>query len=45
MGFQPGPQIKDILNMLHEARLHEVVQSKREEVELVKRTYGTKNAV
>jgi tRNA nucleotidyltransferase (CCA-adding enzyme) len=45
MGFQPGPQIKDILNMLHEARLHEVVQSKREELELVKRTYGTKNAV
>jgi tRNA nucleotidyltransferase (CCA-adding enzyme) len=45
MGFQPGPQIKEILNMLHEARLHEVVQSKREELELIKRTYGTKNAV
>ena len=45
MGFQPGPQIKEILNMLHEARLNEVVQSKREEWDLIKRTYGAKTAV
>ncbi len=45
MGFQPGPQIKEILNMLHEARLNEVVQSKREEWELIRRTYGAKTAV
>jgi tRNA nucleotidyltransferase (CCA-adding enzyme) len=44
MGFEPGPQIKEILNILHEARLNEVVQSKLEELELIKRTYGTKTA-
>ncbi len=44
LGFQPGPQIRDILTMLHEARLNEVIQSKREEMELVKRTYGEKAA-
>jgi tRNA nucleotidyltransferase (CCA-adding enzyme) len=44
MGFEPGPQIKEILNMLHEARLNEVVQSKQEELELIKRTYETKTA-
>jgi tRNA nucleotidyltransferase (CCA-adding enzyme) len=40
LGFEPGPKIKEILNMLHEARLNEVVQSKRQELDLVKRTYG-----
>jgi tRNA nucleotidyltransferase (CCA-adding enzyme) len=44
LGFEPGPQIRDILNMLHEARLNEAVQSKRQELELVRRTYGTKAA-
>lgn len=44
LGFKPGPQIKEILNMLHEARLNEVVQSKREELELIRRTYGNKAA-
>jgi len=40
LGFRPGPLIKEILNMLHEARLNEVVQSKREELELIRRCYG-----
>ncbi len=44
LGFQPGPQIKDILNMLHEARLNEAVQSKREELDLIRRTFGTQAA-
>jgi tRNA nucleotidyltransferase (CCA-adding enzyme) len=44
LGFQPGPQIKDILNRLHEARLNEVVQNKREELELIRRTWGGKAA-
>ncbi len=44
LGFEPGPQIKEILTMLHEARLNEDVQSKREEMELIKRIYGKKAA-
>jgi len=44
LGFQPGPQIREILTMLHEARLNEVIQSKREELELIKRTWGEKAA-
>ncbi|MEJ2224347.1 MAG: polya polymerase, partial [Syntrophobacterales bacterium] len=44
LGFEPGPQIKEILNMLHEARLNEVVQNKREEMELIRRTYGRQEA-
>jgi tRNA nucleotidyltransferase (CCA-adding enzyme) len=44
LGFQPGPQIKEILNRLHEARLNEVVQDKREELELIRRTWGEKAA-
>ena len=37
LGCQPGPQIKQILSRLHEARLNEVVQSKQEELELIRR--------
>ena len=37
LGCQPGPQIKQILSQLHEARLNEVVQSKQEELELIRR--------
>ncbi len=37
LGYQPGPQIKQILSRLHEARLNEVVQSKQEELELIRR--------
>ena len=37
LGYQPGPQIKQILGRLHEARLNEVVQSKQEELELIRR--------
>ncbi len=37
MGYQPGPQIKQLLSRLHEARLNEVVQSKQEEIELIRR--------
>jgi tRNA nucleotidyltransferase (CCA-adding enzyme) len=44
LGFQPGPQIKEILTRLHEARLNEVVQSKQEELELIRRAPLTKAA-
>jgi tRNA nucleotidyltransferase (CCA-adding enzyme) len=44
LGFQPGPQIKEILNRLHEARLNEAVQNKREELELIRRTWKEKAA-
>jgi len=36
MGIAPGPQIKEILQRLHEARLDGKVTSKREEIEMVK---------
>ncbi|MEE8618590.1 MAG: CCA tRNA nucleotidyltransferase [Dehalococcoidales bacterium] len=36
MGVSPGPQIKEILNLLHEARLDEKVSSKKDEEGLVK---------
>ena len=36
IGITPGPQIKEILNRLHDARLDGTVRSKRGEVELVK---------
>ena len=36
MGIAPGPQIKEILHLLHEARLDGKVTSKRGEEELVK---------
>ncbi len=37
LGYQPGPRIKQLLSQLHEARLNEVVQSKQEELELIRR--------
>ena len=37
MGIAPGPQMKEILNLLHDARLDGKVTSKQEEVDLVKR--------
>ncbi|MEJ5330988.1 MAG: CBS domain-containing protein [Desulfobaccales bacterium] len=40
LGFPPGPRIKEMLTTLHEARLNEVVQSKREELELIRKVYG-----
>lgn len=36
MGISPGPWIKEILQLLHEARLDEKVTSKQKEVKLVK---------
>ncbi|GAH69683.1 unnamed protein product, partial [marine sediment metagenome] len=36
MGIALGPRIKEILNLLHEARLDGKVTSKKDEVELVK---------
>jgi tRNA nucleotidyltransferase (CCA-adding enzyme) len=36
MGIAPGPRIKEILQLLHEARLDGKVTSKRGEVELVR---------
>ena len=44
LGYQPGPQIKEILTRLHEARLNEVVQSRNGELELIRRTWGEKAA-
>jgi tRNA nucleotidyltransferase (CCA-adding enzyme) len=35
MGVPPGPEIKELLHHLREARLDEKVRSKREEAELV----------
>jgi len=40
MGIAPGPRIKEILNVLHEARLDGKVKSKREEEELVRGWLG-----
>jgi tRNA nucleotidyltransferase (CCA-adding enzyme) len=37
LGYQPGPQIREILSMLHEARLNERVQNKQGELELLRR--------
>jgi len=36
MGVSPGPRIKEMLNLLHEARLDEKVSSKKDEEGLVK---------
>jgi tRNA nucleotidyltransferase (CCA-adding enzyme) len=36
MGIPPGPEIKELLQRLHEARLDGEVRSKREENELVR---------
>jgi hypothetical protein len=36
MGVAPGPQIKEILNLLHEARLDGKVTTKQGEEELVR---------
>jgi len=47
MGIAPGPRIKEILQLLHEARLDGKVTSKQGEVDLVeglissKRSYST----
>jgi tRNA nucleotidyltransferase (CCA-adding enzyme) len=41
MGVAPGPQIKEILNLLHEARLDGKVTTKQGEEELVKGWLGT----
>ncbi len=40
LGVKPGPIIREMLTTLHEARLNEVVQSKREELELIRKVYG-----
>jgi len=40
MGIAPGPRIKEILNLLHEARLDGKVTSKQGEEELVKEWLG-----
>jgi len=40
MGIAPGPQIKEILNLLHEARLDRKVTSKKGEEEMVKGWLG-----
>jgi tRNA nucleotidyltransferase (CCA-adding enzyme) len=40
LGFPPGPDIKAILDRLHEARLNEEVKTKAGEVKLIRRLYG-----
>jgi len=37
MGLPPGPQIGEILEALHEARLDQRVKTRAEEVDLVRR--------
>jgi tRNA nucleotidyltransferase (CCA-adding enzyme) len=44
LGYQPGPQIREILSRLHMARLNEKVQSKQEEIELIRRLPIAKTA-
>ncbi|MFC2005797.1 hypothetical protein ACFLVG_02405 [Chloroflexota bacterium] len=38
MGITPGPQMKEILQLLHEARLDGKVKDKKGEVEIVKKS-------
>ncbi|MCL4503196.1 MAG: CBS domain-containing protein [Deltaproteobacteria bacterium] len=40
MGYQPGPLIKEMLERLLEARLNEVVKSRKEEREFIRRSFG-----
>ena len=40
MGYPPGPLIKEMLSMLHEARLNEEVKTRAEEEELIRRAFG-----
>jgi tRNA nucleotidyltransferase (CCA-adding enzyme) len=39
LGYQPGPQLRDILHRLHIARLNEEVKTKGEELELLRRSF------
>jgi tRNA nucleotidyltransferase (CCA-adding enzyme) len=40
LGFAPGPLIKEMLESLHEARLTEEVKTRREELKLIRRSFG-----
>jgi tRNA nucleotidyltransferase (CCA-adding enzyme) len=40
LGYQPGPLIKEMLERLLEARLNEMVKSRREEKEFIRRAFG-----
>ena len=40
LGYQPGPQIREMLTLLHEARLNEEVQTIGQELALIREHYG-----
>jgi tRNA nucleotidyltransferase (CCA-adding enzyme) len=40
LGYPPGPQIREMLNLLHEARLNEEVQTIGQELALIRQYYG-----
>ena len=40
LGFTPGPLIKEMLERLHEARLTEAVKTRKEELEMIRRSFG-----
>jgi tRNA nucleotidyltransferase (CCA-adding enzyme) len=40
LGYPPGPQIREMLTLLHEARLNEEVQSIGQELALIREHYG-----
>jgi tRNA nucleotidyltransferase (CCA-adding enzyme) len=40
LGYQPGPQIREMLALLHEARLNEEVQTIGQELALIRQHYG-----
>jgi tRNA nucleotidyltransferase (CCA-adding enzyme) len=40
LGFTPGPLIKEMLERLHEARLTETVKTRKEELEMIRRSFG-----
>jgi tRNA nucleotidyltransferase (CCA-adding enzyme) len=40
LGFTPGPLIKEMLDRLHEARLTEEVKTRKEELDLIRRSFG-----
>jgi len=40
LGYHPGPLIREMLERLLEARLNEVVKSRKEEREFIRRSFG-----
>ncbi|MBW1990551.1 MAG: CBS domain-containing protein [Deltaproteobacteria bacterium] len=40
LGYEPGPQIREMLDLLHQARLNEEVQTKAQELALLRERFG-----